>query len=492
MHAVPREIIESGENMVRRYRQAAIAGALMLGAAPTVASASSHREAPLITETPKLDGTDFYLFRSYEPGRADFVTMVANYLPLQDPFGGPNYFTMDPDAVYDINIDNQGTATPAMTFRFRFTTVDRGLTVSVGGKDVPVALTELAPITDITPASQNVVETYTLTLITHVNGNSRETPITSTAGSSVFGKPVDNIGNKTIANYAAYAAQFVYDIKIPGCATPGRLFVGQRKDSFVINLGETFDLVNYEHPVGQQFVGSAKDDLADKNITSLEIEAPIACLRTAADPVVAGWTSSASLPKADSSRSTPRQASRLANPLVNELVIGLPDKDKFNASHPRDDAQFLTYVTNPTFPAILETLTGFKAPTAFPRTDLVAVFLTGLSGVNKPANLVAPGEEMRLNTDIAPVPRGQQNNLGVIGGDAAGYPNGRRPGDSVVDITLRVAMGKLFTGNTALFGTPADAPSGELAFTNGARIDSTFFDNAFPYLTTPLAGSPQM
>jgi hypothetical protein len=463
----------------------------MLGAAPGVALASSHREAPLITETPKLDGTDFYLFRSYEPGRSAFVTMVANYIPLQDPFGGPNYFTMDPNAVYDINIDNQGTATPAMTFRFRFTTVDRGLTVSVGGKNVPVALTELAPISSGVPATENVVETYTLSLVTYVNGQPTETPITTTTGASVFGKPVDNIGHKTIPDYAAYAASFMYDVKIPGCATPGRLFAGQRKESFVVNLGETFDLVNYKHPVGEQFVASARNSLADKNITSLELEVPIACLRTAADPVIAGWTTSASVVPNGNGPATLQQASRLANPLVNELVIGLPNKDMFNASQPIGDPRFLTYVTNPSFPAILELLTGLKAPTLFPRADLVAVFLTGLTGLNKPVNLQAPGEEMRLNTDIAPVARDQQNPLGVIGGDAAGYPNGRRPGDDVVDITLRVAMGKLFTGNTALFGTPSDAPSGELAFTDGAFVDAKFFDDAFPYLKTPIAGSPQ-
>ena len=254
--------------MIPKHRHALVLGALMLGAASGMALASSHREAPLITQTPKLDGTDFYLFRSYEPGRSAFVTMVANYIPLQDPFGGPNYFTMDPNAIYDINIDNQGTAKPAMTFRFRFTTVDRGLTVNVGGKNVPVALTELAPITAPVPATENVVETYTLSLVTYVNGQPTETPITASSGGSVFNKPVDNIGRKTIPDYAAYAAKFIYDVKIPGCAMPSRVFAGQRKESFVVNLGETFDLVNYKHPVGEQFVASAGNDLADKNITS--------------------------------------------------------------------------------------------------------------------------------------------------------------------------------------------------------------------------------
>jgi hypothetical protein len=177
-------------------------------------------------------------------------------------------------------------------------------------------------------------------------------------------------------------------------------------------------------------------------------------------------------------------------PLVNELVIGLPDKDNWNRSVPADDAQFLQYVTNPSLPALIEALfrgAGVAAPTLFPRTDLVATFLTGISGVNQPPNVV-PSEELRLNTSTAITVAGSQNRLGVIGGDAAGYPNGRRPGDDVVDITLRVAMGRLIT--LGLFGTPSQAPSGALDFTDGAFVDHTFFDTSFPYIKPPLPGSP--
>ena len=183
--------------------------------------------------------------------------------------------------------------------------------------------------------------------------------------------------------------------------------------------------------------------------------------------------------------------SRLSAPLVNELVIGLKDKDKFNASRPVDDAaNFADYVTNPTLPALLEILfgsAGVKAPTNFPRNDLVAAFLTGVDGLNKPPGVV-PAEMMRLNTSIAPKAMGQQNRLGVIGGDNAGFPNGRRPGDDVVDIELRVAMGILCTLNLGC--TPAQAPSGGIHFTDGAYLDDSFFTNAFPYLKTPIPGSP--
>jgi len=189
------------------------------------------------------------------------------------------------------------------------------------------------------------------------------------------------------------------------------------------------------------------------------------------------------------------QVSRLGAPLVNEVVIGLKDKNKFNASEPKDDAQFADYVTNPTLPALLEVLfgsAGVKAPTNFPRTDLVAAFLTGVQGVNKPATVTA-SEMLRLNTAIAATPLASQNRLGVLGGDNAGFPNGRRPVDDVVDIELRVAMGVLCTVagvNTAVGCQPSDAPAGTLHYTDGAFISPSFFASEFPYLRAPLKGSP--
>jgi hypothetical protein len=461
-----------------------------LGLAPA-AFASSHREAPLITQSPKLDGTDFYLFRSYEKGRSAFVTVIANYLPLQDPYGGPNYFTLDPNALYDIHIDNKGDARPAMTFRFRFQQKDESLALSIGGKSVPVALTELGKLTTPVPPTQNVVETFTLSLVTYAGGTEHETPITNAAtGRSLFNKPVDNIGEKTIPDYAAYAAQFMYSIDIPGCATRGRMFAGQRKDGFVVNLGETFDLVNYAHPAGEQFSNTTANTIGDKNVTSLALELPVGCVVNGTDPVIGAWTTSSSVAAIDGGGLRVTQASRLANPLVNEVVIGLPDKDRFNASQPVNDAaNFLKYVQYPTFPAIVASLFGTPAPTAFPRVDLVTVFLTGIPTLNKPASLTVAGEEMRLNTAIPAVAVGTQNRLGVIGGDKAGFPNGRRPGDDVVDIELRVLMGRLYT--LGLFGSPTDAPSGSLDFTDGACVTSAMFPAAFPYLLTPIPGSPK-
>ncbi len=470
---------------------AALAAAGALSAAAPGAFASSHREAPLITQTPKLDGTDFYMFRSYEPGRDGYVTMVANYQPAQVPGGGPNYFMMDPQAYYDINIDNAGTGLPQITFRFQFTNKFQNFKLKVGGKLVAEPLIAVGPIgrngDPADNANADVLETYTVTMITPSGATKL---INASTGTTVFSKPIDNIGNKTLPNYAAYAQAMVSNVSIPNCGT-GRVFAGQRKDPFVIALGETFDLINYAHPIGEAFNNVAHDDLAGLNVTSLVMEVPIACLTSGADPVIGGWTASSKLfPQADGSIKA-EQRSRLGSPLINELIIGLPDKDGWNTSLPVNDVRYGKYVTNPTFPAIVESVfasAGVKAPTAFPRQDLVTVFLTGIPGLTAPAHLAAPSEELRLNTSTPTVAAGKQNRLGVIGGDNAGYPNGRRPGDDIVDITLRVAMGRLYT--LGLFGKPSDAPSGGLDFTDGAYLDSTFFDAAFPYIKAPLAGSP--
>jgi len=168
------------------------------------------------------------------------------------------------------------------------------------------------------------------------------------------------------------------------------------------------------------------------------------------------------------------------------VVIGLPDKNLFNASEPKDDGQFIDYVTNPTLPALLEALFGVTAPTNFPRNDLVAAFLTGLDGVNKDGSV---GEMIRLNTGIAATAKASQSNFGVAGGDTAGFPNGRRPGDDVVDAELRVAMGLLCHLGLGLCD-PTDAPVGLAAITDGVVQDASQFDNAFPYVTAPIGGSP--
>ena len=414
--------------------------------------ASSHREAPFITQMPKVDGTDFYMFRSYEPGKEQYVTLIANYVPLQDAYGGPNYFMMDPAAVYEIKIDNNGDSVEDITYQFRFTNTNKD--ANFNGVSIPLVVS-WAGISSVNDANANVRETYTIDLIRGASKNKdREYPITI-AGSSVavFDKPLDNIGKRTIPDYATYAGKHIYPISIPGCSLPGRVFVGQRKESFVVNLGEVFDLINL-NPLGP--VTGRKNDLEDKNVTSIAMEVPITCLTAGNEKVIGGWTT-AKIPQTrimndDSNKRESSahgklltQVSRLGMPLVNELVIGLKDKDRFNKSEPKNDVRdFGTYVVKPTLPILIEALYSVPAPT-FPRTDLVTVFATGLKGLNQPAN-VKPGEMTRLNTSIAPTPLAAQDPLGVLDlTDLAGFPNGRRPVDDVVDITLRVAEGVLCT-----------------------------------------------
>jgi hypothetical protein len=490
------------------------------------ALASSHREAPFISTRPSVDGTDFYMFNSYESGRAGYVTLIANYVPLQDPQGGPNYFALDDNALYEISVDNTGSGKANLTFQFRFTTTTQGLTVPVGTKSVPVPLINIGPISSGNTGAQNVAQSYTLTLVKGDRRAGTVMPITNaTSGSATFAKPLDNIGNKSIANYAAYAGTFVYPISIPGCSGQGKVFVGQRQDPFFLDLGGTFDLVNYHYPVeqlvpaGMSTRNYGTNSLAGFNVTSLALEVPASCLTNGSDPVIGGYTT-ASLRQASVLNPVPQsaksvasvgpvtsptgpglaggswtQVSRLGMPLVNELVIGLPDKDRWNTTTPVQDAEFADYVTNPSLPILVQALygsVGVVAPKVYPRTDLEAVFLTGIAGVNQPAKVQAPAEELRLNTATAITPYASQKDLGVLAGDLAGYPNGRRPIDDVVDITLRVAMGVLlkpYDGSSSDPDPSSDA-SRQLGFTDGVQANPANFLTVFPYLNTPVAGSP--
>lgn len=469
------------------------------------APASSHREAPNITKTPKVDATDFYMFRSYEPGREGYVTLIADYVPLQDPYGGPNYFTLDQDALYEIHVDNDADAVEDVTFQFRFRRALQDVALQVGAegaqKTISVPLVNVGPIGpgvgDV--GNLNVRESYTVDVVFgDRRTGARAAMHDARSGSATFVKPVDNIGTKSIPDYAAYADAHIVDVALPdngsGRAFTGRMFVGQRKDPFVVNLGEVFDLVNFV-PLGDP--AARADDLADANVTALCLEVPIDYL-VVNEPVIGAWTTasvrqarvanpaplSAALNKVTVEGGAWTQVSRLSMPLVNEVVIGLKDKDRFNASEPMNDGQFADYVTHPSLPELLEILffeAGVRAPNLFPRTDLVSVFLTGVEGLNQPAGVVA-SEMLRLNTGVAPTAAASQDRLGVLGGDLAGFPNGRRPGDDVVDMALRVVMGVLLDAR--------DAPSGQLPFTDGAYLDATFFDASFPYVRTPLPGSP--
>jgi Domain of unknown function (DUF4331) len=505
------------------FRLSLLVAASLLSAAS--AQASSHREAPFITTAPKVDATDFYMFRSYETGRSDYVTLIANYAPLQDAYGGPNYFSLDPNALYEIHIDNNGDAKEDLTFQFRFKNTlansGKGVELNVGGQNVAIPLIQAGAISNVKDSSLNLAETYTVNVVRGDRRGGTSSSLTNAnGGSASFDKPVDNIGVKSIPNYAAYAAQHIHTVNIPGCSMPGKVFVGQRQDPFAVNLGTIFDLVNADVATitNPALIGAVPNTIGDKNVSTLSLEVHKDCLTAGSEPVIGGWTT-ASLRQARLLDPTPRsghqtteksggawtQVSRLGMPLVNEVVIGLKDKDRFNGAKPKDDAQFATYVTNPTLPKLLEIALSLPntAPTNYPRTDLVTTFLTGITGVNKPAGVV-PSEMLRLNTSIAPVAYANQNRLGIVGNilasgsDNAGYPNGRRPKDDVVDISLVAVMGGLCVanGNSNALGLgtdckPSAVPLGSTAFALHDAVDqaaSTFL-TTFPYLNTPIGGT---
>jgi hypothetical protein len=527
------------------------AGAIV--ALPSVTLASSHREAPFVTKSPKVDGTDFYMFRSYDPNESssDNVVLIANYLPLQDAYGGPNYFTLDPEALYEIDVDNKGACSSNIAFQFQFKNTlasgGAGLSLDIGPPDasvsVPVPLINIGPVGSST---LNVIETYTVNMV--VNGVSTPINLHGSTSTTTFTKPTDNIGVKSFpadaGGYAAYASQYMYDIDIPGCSgQTGKMFVGQRAEPFAVNLGPTFDLIDAPAsivtgasatgcPVSGNTYNCVPNPLAAKNITSIELEIPAACLTSGSNTVIGGWTSaylhqgrvlnptaSYTVPAAEGGPWV--EVSRLGSPLVNEVVIGLPDKDKWNGSAPADDvANFANYVLYPTLPELISILFGGGtqiAPQDFPRSDLVEAFLTGIPGVNafpKTDAGAAPGtcEELRLNTALPATAQGTKydcsvngsNELtgqcylgaalcavngvldtGAAGCDVGGFPNGRRPGDDVVDIALDVSMGFLLPANASnpLYdGTVT-------TLTDGVWQNAGQFGTTFPFLNTPTQGA---
>jgi Domain of unknown function (DUF4331) len=539
-----------GEHPMNRNYSLSVLTLALLSAFAMPSMASSHREAPFITTSPKADGTDFYMFRSYESGRSDYVTLIANYQPLQDGYGGPNYFKLDRNALYEIHVDNNGDSKEDLTFQFRFNNrlANNGLGVElpIGNAMVAIPLTQAGAVANLNDAKLNVAETFTVNLVRGDRRKGNSLPVNKSGGGSTFEKPVDYIGVKTLGDasaYATYAGKHIHTVKFPGCPAgkdTGKVFVGQRQEGFAVNLGPIFDLVNATSAqvTNPALINAfAANSIQDKNVTSMAVEIHKDCLTNGSDPVIGAWTT-ASLRQGRLLSVTPAagyqtsekvggawtQVSRLGNPLVNEVVIGLRDKDRFNASHPSGDAQFLTYVTNPTLPALLGLVladnTAALAPTNLPRTDLATTFLTGITGLNKPTT-VTPSEMLRLNTAIAPVAFASQNRLGVageilrVGGaanlsqatDLAGFPNGRRPKDDVVDIALVAMLGGLCVINgdndalklNSIPGVPSvtsackssSVPLGANSANLHDGVDQAVvpFLSSFPYLNTPIAGS---
>jgi hypothetical protein len=407
--------------------------------APTGAVASSHREAPLIAGQPQYDNTDVYAFVS--PDKADTVTLVANWLPFEEPAGGPNFYAFAEDARYNIHVDNDGDAKADIVYRWTFNS---------GFRNGNTFLYNTGPVTSLTDPDLNFREHYKLQVLTRRdNGRFRQQSVTRAQAAP------SRVGEASMPNYAALRRQAVVPM-----SGGGQTFAGQADDSFFLDL-RVFDLL-----YGGDFSEVGNDTLAGYNVNTLALQVPTEAL-TEGDPVISVWSNTSR----QNSSGKWKRVSRLANPLVNEVVIPVKDKDRFNASRPQGDAQFLEYVTNPELPQLIEAIYGIPAP-ATPRDDLVAVFLTGIEGLNQPANVV-PSEQMRLNTSIPP--SDNPNRLGVLGGDNAGFPNGRRLADDVVDIELQVLEGELV-------GNPNDIG-------DAVNANDRAFGDSFPYVALPHSGS---
>ena len=470
----------------------------ILGPTTSRSTASSHREAPLIVADPLADNTDTYAFRSTEPGRSGFVTLIANWIPFQEPSGGPHFYKFDDTVLYEIYVDNTGDGVQDITYQFRFKTrfTNPDSILGMAAPNQAVAGTGgIEPlITSLDDPDYNEPQTYT---VTRIDRNTGRDGIVIAKG---LVTPPNNIGERTTPNYEMALAQpAVYSLP-----NGGRVFAGQRDEGFYIDVGGVFDTLKLKSIAATGGV----DSTAGFNVNTVAIEVPIEELTrsgavpsspTSADAVIGVWSTS-SRQKISVLRSDPvatgdddplnlgpyQQVSRLGSPLVNELVIPLKLKDQFNRSTPATDAQFAQFVTSPQLAQLLSAVFGISVPPA-PRNDLVAIFATGIpvNGITGPnfTTLLSDGrphEMLRLNVAIAPSL--SPSRLGLLGGDIAGFPNGRRVFDDVVDISLRaVAGGTPFTPATNV------APNNLLG--DGVANNDVPFLTRFPYLGTPHSGN---
>jgi hypothetical protein len=434
--------------------------------APTGGKASSHREAPLVSADPQVDNTDVYAFVS--PDDSSTVTLLSNWIPFEEPAGGPNFYSFAPAVRYDIKVSNDGDALAEIIYRWRFRNHYR---------NPNTFLHNTGPVTSLTDADLNFYQTYDLRKI--VVGKSNQLIV-----DDAMVAPND-VGAASMPDYASLSNAAI-------TAAGSRMaWAGPADDPFFLDL-RVFDLL-----YGADFSEVGDDTLAGFNTHSFAIQVPNTELakggNVETNPVIGVWSTasrrSTRIQKDDGSQSFTGdwvQLSRLGMPLVNEVVVPVGLKDYFNASKPKNDAQFLGAVQDPELPHLIEAIYGIAAPDSDPasagvqRADLIQVFLTGVDGLNKPAN-VQPAEMLRLNMSIPLCEEGscaQYSALGVVGGDVAGFPNGRRLADDIIDIALQVVEGELV-------GNPNDLGDGV-----GANDEA--FRGAFPYVALPHRGSDSM
>ncbi|MFD4569291.1 DUF4331 domain-containing protein [Streptomyces sp. NPDC058467] len=409
---------------------------------PGAASASSHREAPLISGQPQYDNTDVYAFVS--PDKPNTTTIVANWIPFEEPAGGPNFYTFADDAQYDIHIDNDGDAQGELVYRYTFKT---------HRKNGNTFLYNTGPVTSLDDPDLNITQTYDIDLLRLHD----QKLVSRTKVADDVPVAPSNVGKASMPDYGTLRDQAVY--KLAGGSTT---FAGQADDPFFLDL-RVFDLL-----YGGNLTEVGRDTLKGYNVNSIALQVPNDMIReSAGQPIVGIWSTT----QRKDAHGDWTQVSRLGMPLVNEVVNPQKDKDKFNASAPWNDAQFLKNVTNPELPKLIEAIYKIKAP-AEPRNDLVDVFLKGVKGLNQPPG-VRPAEELRLNTSIKPTMHPKR--LGVLDGDNAGFPNGRRLTDDVIDSSLQVVEGELVGSKNDL---------GDAVDKNDKK-----FENYFPYVAEPTSGS---
>jgi Domain of unknown function (DUF4331) len=443
---------------------AVLAGLFAL--APLEGKTSSHREAPLVSRDPQIDTTDVWAFVSED--RPDTVTIIASWLPFEEPAGGPNFYSWAPGAHYDVNIDNDHDARPDVTYRWVFTDHYR---------NPNTFLYNTGQVTSLNDADLNFYQTYDLI---RVNEKGKQRVLVDDAVSAP-----SNVGAASMPNYNANLFDAAVESFGGGHSST---WAGQSDDAFFLDL-RVFDLL-----YGADLSEVGDDTLAGFNVNSIALQVPKSDLALGGDedanPIVGIWSTtsrrSVQIQRRDGSMDENGnfvQVSRLGMPLVNEVVIPVGLKDYFNSSKPTQDPAALPLVQDPELPRLLNAVYGLDIPDSDPdtdgvqRADLISVFLTGVAGLNMPEN-GTPSEMIRLNMSIPPC-TDACSTLGVIGGDLAGFPNGRRLSDDIIDVSLRVVLGVLLPEHQAIAETIGD----------GVDANDLPFNGEFPYLAYPTSGS---
>ena len=464
---------------------------------PGNAFASSHAEAPLISQDPRADNTDLYAFVT--PDNTNTVTMIADYIPLEAPASGPNFYSFDDTVLYEIKIDNNGDGRPDLAYQFRFNTATR---------NPNTFLYNTGPITSLSDSSWNRPQTYSVTLV-HFNSNGQPEGSGKVLGTNIP-TPPDNVGPRSTPNYNSLAAAAV--TSLPGGI---KVFAGQRDDPFFVDLGSIFDLAGLRpfNPFHLLPLAAAPgvDAIKNYNTHSIEIQVPTSQLVSFSNPTI-GIYATASRQKVrilDQNGTTKGrgpwvQVSRLGNPLINEVVIPLGQKDYWNRQDPANDSQFAPFYTSPEVSRLENALYGtlpqghtggaLQAIDETGRSDLVSILLTGVHGLNETGS--TKSDLLRLNTAITPGINGacpggtasaaQPDRLGVLDADLCGYPNGRRLGDDVIDIDLRVFAQGYGSFLNAAFGLPNKTPNNLLG--DGVNSNDVAFSSTFPYVAAPHQG----